>query len=164
MKPHHPEDFDWQAQTGAKPFRLRPQNPRLAIWMGYLVSQLVGWGAMALAVFLARALFPRMGDVVSGFFVLSQFLLIPFGMGVVASYFWQDEKSIKKPDWMIQTEIRGSALVNTLIGCCGALWVFRANLIGLFLIGPLFLIWPLLWALMAAGMRVGASFWRKNPF
>ncbi len=171
MKPRTTEDFDWQAQTGAKPLRLRPKNPRAAIWMGYLVSQVVGFGAIALVTFIFTNFdFAKLGDLGSwtaGILGFSQFLLIPFGMGMVASYFWLDTLRIS----VTATELKnGAALtrkvplvglesfINTSLACFGAFFVLREGTICLLMASPI------LWLFMWLGMITGDKFWRKNPF
>lgn len=166
MKPRNDEDFNWEEQVGARPLRLRPKNPRAAIWMGYLVSQLVGFGALALVTLIfTRFDWSKMGDLgqwTAGILGFSQFLLIPFGMGFVAAYFWLHDLErhpsphVKHP--LAPHAINGSSFLNTLLSCAGAALVFKEGVICLIMASPL------LWGFMAIGMRAGAHFWRKNPF
>lgn len=161
MKPEkHREDFDWQAQTGAKPFHLRPKNPRAAIWMGYVVSQVVGLGAIALVTLIWVSNSRMIKTELAALFILGQLFLIPFGMGMVASYFWlEPEAPDATPDptrgYRAYQAMRGSSFLSA-VGFC-----VLASLV----LGPIVLLLsPLLWSMIAVGMRVGASFWRKNPF
>lgn len=171
MSPRKDEDFDWQAQTGAKPFRLRPQNPRLAVWMGYLVSQIVGLGALGLVTLIfSRFNWDKMGDLGSwtaGILGFSQFFLIPFGMGVVASFFWLDtlKVSVKDAELKSAQALRrkrpmagGISLLNTLLACFCAVPILHEGVICLLMASPI------LWLFMWLGVLAGDQFWRKNPF
>lgn len=169
MNHRRDEDFNWEEQVGAKPFRLRPKNPRLAVWMGYLVSQIVGFGALALVTLIfTRFDFQKLGDLTqwtAGILGFSQFFLVPFGMGFVASYFWLnrekwDPKRLTSQVWwsISPGDVSGSAFVNTLISCVGATLILREGAICLLMASPI------LWIFMALGVRTGAHFWIKNPF
>ncbi|HEX9996609.1 MAG TPA: hypothetical protein VGB45_05670 [Abditibacterium sp.] len=167
MKTQKDEDFDWEGQVGAKPLRLRPQNPRLAIWMGYLVSQIVGFGALAIVTLIFTNFnFNKLGDVgawTGGILGFSQFFLIPFGMGFVASYFWlRDVKDlgvvVKVNKFYKRQSGEGSAFLNTLLSCFGAAFILREGVVCLLMASPI------LWMFMSFGVRTGAHFWRKNPF
>lgn len=165
------EDFNWEEQVGAQPWRLRPQNPRLAVWAGYGVSQLVGFGTLALVTLIfTRFDFSRLGDLGSwtaGILGYSQFFLIPFGMGFVAAYFWldtvriavkeselKDVQALKRKRPLVGT----ASFLNTLLSCCGAFLVLREGAICLIMASPV------LWLFMWMGVLAGDHFWRKNPF
>ena len=156
MKPQNDENFDWEAQVGAKPLRLRPQNPRLAIWMGYLVSQIVGFGALAMVTLIfSRFNLVRMGDLgawTGGILGWSQFFMIPFGMGLVGAYFWIG------PVRRTALTAAGMSLLNTLLTCLCAAVILREGAICLIMAAPL------LWIFMAIGVVVGDALWRKNSF
>lgn len=167
MKRGEQDDFDWQEKIGAEPLRLRPKNRGAAIWLGYLVSQVVGFGALALVTLIfSRFDFNKLGDLgawTAGILGFSQFLLIPFGMGLIASYFWLDDSeelgvATKDNRPHARRGGDGSAFLNTLLACCGAFFILREGVICLLMASPL------LWAFMAFGVRAGAHFWRKNPF
>lgn len=167
MSQKHDEDYDWQEQVGARPWCLRPQNPKWAMFAGYAVSQVVGLGALALVtVIFAQFNWNRMGDLGSwtgGMLGFSQFLLIPFGMGMVAAYFWLDwfkiaatDSALKKAQ-AIKREMKATAF-NTILACLGAGMVLREGATGLLMM------FPVLWLFMWLGVQVGEHFWRKNPF
>ena len=171
MNSRRDEDFDWEKQVGAQPLRLRPANPRLAVWMGYLISQIVGFGALALVTLIfTRFNWSQMGDLGSwtgGILGFSQFFLIPFGMGLVASYFWLDTLKIAVTDAELRNAqilkrkrpIAGvSSLLNTLLSCFGAFFILREGAICLIMASPI------LWLFMWIGVVAGDHFWRKNPF
>ena len=156
-----PEDFDWKAQVGAQPMRLRPASPRASIWLGYLASQIVGFGALALVTLVFSSFqFGKLSDLgqwTAGILGYSQFFLIPFGMGVVASYFWLNRETWDKDKLPFQPHY-GSSFLNTLLACFGAFFVLREGAICLLMASPV------LWAFMALGVKTGAHLWRKNPF
>ena len=158
-KPVPDENYNWETQVGARRYRLRPLHPGWSRLVGLLVSQGAGLGALALVTLIfTRFDWDRMGDLGSwtgGILGFSQFLLIPFGMGFVAAYFWfpppVSPKFKAKP-------VAGAAFLNTLAACVGSAIVLREGAICLLMASPL------LWAFMALGMSVGQGFWRKNPF
>ncbi len=160
QKPRN-EDFDWQEQVGARPWRLRPRNPKWALLAGYAVSQVVGFGAIALVTLIfSQFNWSRMGSAATwtaGILGWSQFLLVPFGMGFVAVYFWIDENAPAR-GFHAKGRIGGSSFFNTLIACVGAGVVLREGVI------CLLIVIPILWIAMELGIRSGAHFWRKNPF
>lgn len=158
--PSRDEDFDWEAQVGARRFSLRPRNARWAIVAGYVVSQIVGWGAFVLAVAIFWQFnWLKMGSVAfvtAGILGYSQLFLIPFGMGVVAAYFWLDENA--PAGNLNEGRLGGSSFLNTLLACIIASFFLGAGSIGLV---PF---WAIPWFLMWLGVGMGTRFWRKNPF
>lgn len=164
-------DFNWQDQVGAQPRRFRPQDPRVAICVGFLVSQLVGFGALALVTLVFNRFdFSMMGEIGSwtaGILGFSQFLLIPFGMGLIASYFWLDMLRGPATEADLQNAgvrrirkaiVGGVTFFNTLLACGGAFFILREGAICLLMASPL------LWLFMWLGVLAGDHFWRKNPF
>lgn len=148
------DDFDWQDKVGARPRKLRPQSKILSVIAGYIVSQVVGIGALAVVTLFFSAFdVSRLGDFAqwtAGILGFSQFFLIPFGMGFVASYFWLD----------IYSTNRGVAATffNTCLSCVGAAMVLREGVI------CLIMAFLFLWGAMVVGYFSGNHFWRKNPF
>ena len=169
MKQKSPEDFNWEEQVGAKPLRLRPQSQSAANFMGYLVSQIVGFGALGLVTLIFSHFdFQKLSDLGSwtaGILGFSQFFLVPFGMGIVASYFWINPEKNDTAGFLTQGKrlnayrpIHGSSFLNTLLSCVGAGFVLKEGVICLLMASPN------LWAFMDLGVQTGAHFWRKNPF
>lgn len=172
MNKQHDEDFDWQNQVGAPVVRLRPKNRRWAIFAGYVVSQTVGFGAIALVTLIfSQFNWNRMGDLATwtaGILGFSQFLLIPFGMGFVAAYFWLDTLKVSTAGHPSDPPMEGFkgkrpatagvAALNSLLSCLGAVLFLREGAI------CLLMAFPLLWCFMSLGVAVGHHFWRKNPF
>lgn len=165
--PKNDEDFDWEEQVGARRFRLRPRDPKAALLVGYLVSQVLGFGALAIVTLVfSRFDWRKMGDFgqwTAGILGFSQFLLIPFGMGFVAAYFWLDRFPIPKdfPPGVKRKAPQvgcGAAFLNTLLACVGAFVVLREGSICLLMASPLLCLF------MWLGIQTGVHFWRKNPF
>ncbi|MBW3635605.1 MAG: hypothetical protein KY445_03940 [Armatimonadetes bacterium] len=163
------EDYDWENQVGARRFSLRPRNPKWAIVAGYVVSQMVGWGALA----VVTAIFSHFDFLLMGargfWILLSQFFLIPWGMGVVAAYFWVDEYAPAGsfsfwPDEdapagsLNDGRLGGSSFLNTLLVCVGASFLWS---VGVIVLLP---VWVLVWLFMCLGVGMGTPFWRKTPF
>ncbi|RYG67306.1 hypothetical protein EON80_13850 [bacterium] len=149
-----PEDFDWEAKVGVQKWSLRPKHPTLAILAGYVVSQVVGLGALAVVTaFFTNFDLNKLGDFgqwTVGLLGFSQFFLIPFGMGFVASYFWLDTD--RKRSGCLPT------FLNTLISCVGAAAVLQEGAV------CLFMAFLFLWLAMWLGNAAGDIFWQKNPF
>jgi len=165
--PKNDQDFDWEEQVGARRFRLRPRNERLALWVGYGASQFVGLGALALVTLIfSHWNVQRLSDTgrwTAGILGFSQFLLIPFGMGFVASYFWLDRYGIlqnfqPRAGKRLPFVGAGASFLNTFFACCGAAFVLREGSVCLIMASPL------LWLFMWLGIQAGVHFWRKNPF
>ena len=170
MSQRHDEEFDWEEQVGAKPLRFRPKDPRAAVWAGYGISQIVGFGALALVTLIFTNFdFEKLGDFGSwtaGILGFSQFFLIPFGMGVVASYFWLDTLKIAVTPSELQSAkalrrkrpfVGVPTFLNTLLSCVGAAVVLREGVICLVMASPI------LWLFMWLGALAGDQFWRRNP-
>lgn len=148
MKPTRP-DYDPQLPS------IRPRSHRAQLWLGILVSNLVGFGATGL-MFLLNTGFDwnRLGQIgtwTQSILTYSNFLLIPFGMGVCAAYFWRDLKL--EGGQFIKT-----ILLNFLVTLLGAIAIFREGAICLVMAGPLLLV------IIGAGSWYGVTFWKKYPF
>ena len=155
------DDYNWEDQVGARRYRLRPRDARRSRLVGLLVSQLAGLGALALVTLIFNRLdFSKMSDLANwtgGILGFSQFLLIPFGMGFVAAYFWFPPEVAPGKKFVEWKPVAGAALLNTLVACLGATLVLREGVICLVMVSPL------LWIFMSVGMTAGQHFWRKNP-
>lgn len=74
------DDFSWEDQVGARRFRLRPRHIGWSRFVGLLVSQLAGLGALALVTLIYNQFdWDKMTELQSwtgGILGFSQFLLI----------------------------------------------------------------------------------------
>ena len=134
---------------------IRPRTHRAQLWLGIIISNLVGFGATGL-VFLLNTGFDwnRFGEVgawTQNILTYSNFLIIPFGMGVCAAYFWRDF------EWK-GGQFIWTLLLNFTVTLVGATVIFREGAICLLMAGPLLLF------IIGAGTWSGQTFWKKYPF
>ena len=160
--PNPNDDFNWEEKVGARRLRLRPRSVGWARFVGLVVSQCVGLGVLALVTWIfSNYDLNRLTELQSwtaGILGFSQFLLIPFGMGFVAAYFWFPTPLFDGKTPFKRAPVAGAAFLNTLFSCLGATLILREGVICLLMASPL------LWIFMGLGMMAGQHFWRKNPF
>ena len=155
------DNYNWEDQVGARRYRLRPRDIKRSRLVGLLVSQLAGLGALALVtLFFNHFDWNKMSELANwtgGVLGFSQFLLIPFGMGFVAAYFWFSPEVAPGKKTVEWKPVAGAALINTAVACLSAALVLREGAICLVMVSPL------LWIFMSMGLSAGQHFWRVNP-
>ncbi len=162
MPQHRDQDFNWHQQVGARPLRLRPRNRYISSLLGYVLSLLVGLGALKLLLrllgFGLRHHFIAVDSTLTVLLVWSQMVLIPLGMGLIAAYFWIDAREAEREINDRPLDAHGSVLLNTLLLAGGTLFI-SADLAGFLALGT-----PVVCFLMWIGTRLGPRVWQNNPF
>ncbi|HEX9996610.1 MAG TPA: hypothetical protein VGB45_05675 [Abditibacterium sp.] len=159
----HSDDgkINWE-EVGLQPLRLRPRSRGWASFLGYFVSQTMGLGALSLVTLLLSQ-FGGLGGILLApwavaIFAWSQFLTIPFGMGLIAAYFWLDERAIKREANDRPVDMNGSVLLNTIFICIGTAFTPLRDAEFVILGAPLFCFF------MWIGTRAGGKWWLNHPF
>jgi len=142
---------------------MRPRDWRAALVAGNLFSLGFGFVTTGLTFVIgmaSQAARPAHAGWIFDFaewtgntIVEANFLVIPFGMGFVASYFWRE---IPDDQWRLKG--CGYQFVNFLFAMVGCSLVLLEGAICLWMAAPL------VGLLMWAGNVVGRRFWKKNPF
>lgn len=136
--------------------RMRPRDWRVSMVIGLLASNLAGFAATALLVLLLHQDWSKLGDLgswTSGTLAFSNFFIIPIGMGLVASYFWQDI-----PDRSYKMIGCGLGLANLVVTLLAAYAIFKEGVICLVMASPI------LGTFMLFGEAMGRRLWKKSTF
>ncbi|MEO7215929.1 hypothetical protein [Mucilaginibacter sp.] len=109
---------------------------------GYLVANAVGFAIIGISKYLS-------GPGSSGVLIYSEFIIVPFLVGIISAWFWRDD------------EIGSMVLVSRCVANCFVAIVLSA----LFLREGaicLIIVSPLLWTFIVAGCFTGRAMFRRN--
>lgn len=149
----------WRRHMGVPAVRFRPRNAVLSSLLGYAAPLALGLGALKFvtAIYTWLEMLGSEGSSpLATVFAWSQLGCIPFGMGVVASYFWIDEREIGGAAGEARRDLRGSIWLQTLLCCAGAAGIESGT-------APLLIVAaPLICFGMWLGARMGQNWWRRS--
>ncbi len=122
---------------------------RRAFWGGVLLATLGG----ALFMLFDGYLILRHGyhPTLWGTYLTSQFIAIPIGMGILASYFWRKIELSRGAGY-------GGATCILVIGISMSYLIMKEGIICLIMAAPLLLIFILL------GVEIGKAIWKRTPW
>jgi len=141
---------------------MRPRDWRAAVAVSNVFSLVLGFLSAGVAAWLdqdaqgtggSAGTLASLGQWTENLLVAVNFLIIPFGVGFLASYFWRD---IPEKSWHFRG--CGFQFVNFLFALLGASLILGDNAPTLWMTAPM------AGFVMAAGVGTGRGFWKKTSF